>query len=69
MIWPIFHLGHELYDFPLLYPLQKSGWTYVTPLIRSSQWAVELSARGTLVYHRPGQIISREIVVWQKNIV
>ncbi|MFH0873516.1 MAG: hypothetical protein V1846_01600 [Candidatus Komeilibacteria bacterium] len=67
MIWPVYFISGEQHYLPILYDLTSLGFSLVTPKIAATALARELSSRGTLVYHRQGQVVGREITVWKKH--
>jgi len=66
MIWPMY-LYHEQYELlSLMSEVTKLGFALVLPAIRHTPLASGLTERGTLWYHRPDQVVAREITVWKK---
>ena len=66
MVWPVYFIGERTEFLPLLYEVAQLGFSFVKPKVSSTSLAAKLSTRGTLLYHRPGQIVGREIVVWTR---
>lgn len=70
MIWPVWQTAHGLKYLPLITAVEKLGWRLVWPLNHEEELKKarhDLSQRRTFLYHRPDQLVRREISLWQRS--
>ena len=67
MIWPVFYRGQRPELMPLIDQVTAAGFQQQLPLVARTNLNRLLSERQTLLYHRPGQLVGREITVWRRG--
>jgi len=67
MIWPVFIQEERKIYLPLMEKIEASGFVRTIPAVVNSSLAQYLTPRKTLIYQRPGQVVTREITVWHKQ--
>lgn len=68
-LFPVFYRGTETFLMPAIEGIVGTSFNKIAPLSYDAEELYEkrLSPRGTLVYHRPGQKVGREIVIVEKK--
>lgn len=67
MVFPVFRLFGDSWNTGSLESIQRLGWRLERPKIAHRLSSVQLSSRGLLLYWREGQIVEREISVWERK--
>ncbi len=67
IVFPLFKTRHGIYSLKILETLQAMGFQRINPLPDSVSLFAKVgpTARGSLVYHRPGQHVEREIFIFE----
>ncbi len=69
VIFPLFRLASGVYTLKILEKLHAMGFTRINPLPEKITLFAKIgpTARGSLMYQRPDQLVQREIFIFQKN--
>jgi len=65
MILPVIRYKSEFYYLDIIDKIQKLGFSRLPYCENQKELGLNLTERGTIVYYRPKQTVSREIFVWQ----
>lgn len=68
-LFPVFYRGVETFPIPSIDGIVGASFKKIAPLSYDAEelYASRLSPRGTLVYHRPGQKVGREVVLLERK--
>lgn len=66
IIFPVIRYKNEFLYLDILDKIEKIGFKRLNYCEEQKKLGLNLTDRGTIVYYRPGQTVSREIIIWEK---
>jgi len=67
IVFPVFKEGVRLHYLPIMDEVKKQGWQIVNPVPSElrKNLVIKITARDSIIYSRPDQMVLREILVFQ----